>query len=536
METTAQTATGRDPFEKTHALFGEMIAWLGLLAHEADHAAIETGLRERGHEVLRTAYQGHLDQRFARERDALRADPSADKEVRPRVRRLVTIFGSVQVRRAALLPRRTRPRLGTAPQARKGRRPRSVPRGESMPADARLSLPRETYSAPLREQVALQIVGASYEHVGERIDRETAGHVPHRQRIELVALVAQDVEGFYAARSPAANDTLSAQALEVMSADGKGVRMRPEGLREETRKLAELEARSTVKGDPMAPRRVRPHDRRMAVVTANWEQEPLVRTPQDIVRDLTAPRTGRPQRVARSDSPRKDLPRPQNKRVHASLAHGSREQIAAVFAEADRRDPERTRPRVMLVDGSESQLAHVQEQASALSVALTIIVDVIHVLHYLWKLSAVLSGGSDVEREAWVRECLMRLMTRPAAFVISGLRQRATLRGLRGAERKVVDDAVKYLEKNAAYLDYGSYLAAGMPIATGVIEGTCRYLVQDRMGITGARWGLAGGEAVLALRSVWVSGDWDAFWKFHLRREHERTYPTANEALAAKAA
>jgi hypothetical protein len=69
-----------------------------------------------------------------------------------------------------------------------------------------------------------------------------------------------------------------------------------------------------------------------------------------------------------------------------------------------------------------------------------------------------------------------------------------------------------------------------MPIATGVIEGTCRYLVQDRMGITGARWGLSGAEAVLRLRAVWVSGDWDAFWAFHLRQEHHRNYPWAEAA------
>jgi hypothetical protein len=530
LSTTARIETARDPFEKAHALFGEMITWLGLAAHEVDHTAIETGLRERGYELLRTAYQGHLDQRFEREREALRADLPPGKEARPRARGLETIFGRVVVRRAALLPRRPHPRLPTAAQLRPGRRPRSAPRGDSMPADARLSLPRETYSAPLREQTVLHVLGASYERAGEQVDRATAGHVPHRQQIELVTQAAQDVDAFYAERPQAANDTLSAKAFEMMSADGKGVRMRPEGLRDDTLKLAQQEARPTAKGDPMAPRRVRTHDRRMAVVTANWEQEPRVRTPQDIVRDLTAPKTGRPQPIARGDSPRKDLPRPQNKRVHASLERGSREQIAEVFAEADRRDPERHRPRVMLVDGSESQLTHVTSTATVLGVAVTIIVDVIHVLHYLWELSLLLSPGTDAVRETWVREHLMRLMTRPAAFVVSGLRQAATLRGLVGADRKAVDAGVNYLAKNAAYLDYGAYLAAGMPIATGVIEGTCRYLVQDRMGITGARWGLKGGEAVLKLRSVWASGDWNAFWKFHVRKEHERSYPAAKAA------
>lgn len=377
----------------------------------------------------------------------------------------------------------------------------------------------------------LSLVGASYARTGEAIDRQTAGHIPHRPLLQIAQNCAMDFDAFYAQRShPSANDTAPTPLLEVMSVDGKGVRMRPEGLREETRKLANKQAAAAIKGDPMAQRQARSHDRRMAVVTANWEQEPCVRAPQDILRDLTAPRTGKPKKKARDEGPRKDLPRPRNKRVRASLAQGSRTQIEEVFAEADRRDPSRARPRVMLVDGSISQLQHITETAANVGVLLTIIVDVIHVLHYLWKLSKLLSSGDDGVRETWVRDHLMRLMTRPAHFVISGLRQSATLLGLRGDDRKAVDDAVGYLERNAAYLDYGAYLGAGMPIATGVIEGACRHLVQDRMGITGACWGLNGGEAVLKLRSVWSSDDWDEYWDFHLRQEHRRNYPAAEAA------
>ena len=48
--------------------------------------------------------------------------------------------------------------------------------------------------------------------------------------------------------------------------------------------------------------------------------------------------------------------------------------------------------------------------------------------------------------------------------------------------------------KYAQYLHYDRYLAAGWPIATGVIEGACRYLVRGRMEFTGARWRLVGAE------------------------------------------
>ena len=45
-----------------------------------------------------------------------------------------------------------------------------------------------------------------------------------------------------------------------------------------------------------------------------------------------------------------------------------------------------------------------------------------------------------------------------------------------------------------------------------------------RMDITGARWGLEGAEAILKLRALTASGDFDAYWRYHLRREHERIH------------
>jgi hypothetical protein len=44
------------------------------------------------------------------------------------------------------------------------------------------------------------------------------------------------------------------------------------------------------------------------------------------------------------------------------------------------------------------------------------------------------------------------------------------------------------------------------------------------MAITGARWGLDGAEAILKLRAVLANGDFDQYWPYHLRREHERIH------------
>lgn len=63
-----------------------------------------------------------------------------------------------------------------------------------------------------------------------------------------------------------------------------------------------------------------------------------------------------------------------------------------------------------------------------------------------------------------------------------------------------------------------------MPIATGVIEGACQHLVRDRLETTGARWSLAGAEAILQLRSLRASGDWEAYWRHHEQQERQRTH------------
>jgi hypothetical protein len=72
---------------------------------------------------------------------------------------------------------------------------------------------------------------------------------------------------------------------------------------------------------------------------------------------------------------------------------------------------------------------------------------------------------------------------------------------------------------------YAEYLSQGWPIATGVVEGACKHLVKDRMERSGMRWTPAMAEAMLKLRAVYLSGDFEAYWAFHLARDQERLHP-----------
>ncbi len=77
---------------------------------------------------------------------------------------------------------------------------------------------------------------------------------------------------------------------------------------------------------------------------------------------------------------------------------------------------------------------------------------------------------------------------------------------------------------NNKSLKYDEALVAGSPIAIGIIEGACRHLINDRLDITGARWGLKGAEALLKLRSLKSSGDFDEYWDFHKQQSKKRLY------------
>lgn len=198
--------------------------------------------------------------------------------------------------------------------------------------------------------------------------------------------------------------------------------------------------------------------------------------------------------------------------------------IRDAFEEARRRDPENKRTWVVLLDGNRDQLRLVKKTARKLGVTITIIIDLIHVLEYLWKAAYAFHVAGSRDAELWVQQRLMWLLRGEHAMVRANLRRNAAARRLIGAALAPVTACLRYLKGVWHYLTYDDALATGLPIATGVIEGACRYLVKDRMEKTGARWSLKGAEAVLRLRALRASADFDAYWALHIDREHARTH------------
>jgi hypothetical protein len=497
-----------DAFSLARGQFDAMVRWLGGEGQVPQtHRELEMAVLERGTELLRQLLQARLDVLFERERaDLARGQRVKGIEVRARSRQLETQLGRVSIRRHGV----------TAPGEKAAK----------FPLDERLNLPADLYSHPLRERVLDEAQRVAWGQAVEQVGARTAGRVPKRQAEQLAVHATQDFDTFYANRSVPANDALGGEALLVASSDSKGIRMRPEALREGTRRAAEAEQLQTVRGDPMAAKKLRQHDRRMAIVTAVWEQAPHQRTARDVIANLR--KASKAKRSQRDKAKKTQAPRLYAKRLMASVEKSQKEGIAEMFDELDRRDPSRTRTVVVLVDGEMSQKRAIGAEGEHRERNRILVLDIIHVLSYLWRAGFVLCAKNAVKTERWVQGLLLELLTRPPETVITNL-QRFIARQKRRSAKHCLPaiDCLRYFKANAHCMRYAEFLAAGFPIATGVIEGACRHLIQDRLGITGARWGLAGSEAILKLRALRSNGDWTQYWQFHCRQEAFRNYMRA---------
>ena len=206
------------------------------------------------------------------------------------------------------------------------------------------------------------------------------------------------------------------------------------------------------------------------------------------------------------------------------MEHPAAETIKAAFNQAKARDPHHTRCWIVLVDGAAHQIELVKTEAKRRRTPVTIIVDFIHVIEYLWKAAWCLYKSGQVEAEEFVAAYGREILAGRALEAAAQLERAATDAGLNPDQRGGINDAISYLTGKAPYLAYDKALAHGWPIATGVIEGACRHLIKDRLDITGARWSVDGAEAVLRLRALRSSGDFEAYWAYHEARDYQRNH------------
>jgi hypothetical protein len=474
-----------DVFARSREAFAQAEEWLaGPEAAGLGHAAVEEELAARGREVLRLLLQAHLDLRAAREPRRPRMT-GPDGVVRTRAERghgrlLSSVFGPVTVSRIAYRA------AGGAPNA--------------YPADAALSLPPGRHSHGLCKKAASAAARGSFAQACADVTGATGSALGKRQCQQLTRQAAADFASFYASRrAPGAGP---ADVL-VLSCDGKGIVVLPGQMRPDTARKAR---KAVPKQDGRLSRGEVRNRRRIAETGAVFDITPVPRTADAIL----------------APGPRPPGPKAAGKWVTASVAADAATVVAAVFAEASRRDPDHQRTWIALADGNVHQLRRIQAEAAARAITITTICDFIHVIEHLWDAAWSFFDEASPDAGPWVRARAAAILDGYAADVAAALRDAAAT--LTKTKRKAAEKTARYLDAKSPYLNYPTALASGWPISSGVIEGTCRHLVKDRMDITGARWGITTAEAVLQLRALHANGDFDAYWAYHLEREHERNH------------
>jgi len=255
----------------------------------------------------------------------------------------------------------------------------------------------------------------------------------------------------------------------------------------------------------------KPGKKKMATVISTYVTARHVRTPDDILREVS------------DEGNSHSRPKPQNKMTWGSLTDGPEKTVTRLKKAVDQRLPPGNEL-VCILDGERSLWA----LAHAYFPTAFFVLDIFHVLEHLGKAALLFHDEHSPQARAFVTERLRMLLNGRAGRLIGGLKQMLTKQELSGAKRHCLEQVIGYLQRNRKHMRYEICLAMGYPIGSGVIEGACRNLINDRLELTGMSWTISGAESVMRLRAVHINKDWDLFWNYRRKAERRRLYGTKN--------
>jgi hypothetical protein len=362
----------------------------------------------------------------------------------------------------------------------------------AFPADADLNLPPNACSDLVREWQERLGAYIPYTEANTILESFLGHPFSNRALQEALQEDAEPVLAFYEQADPHLPDLQA--TLLVMQADGKGVPL----VKDRAPQAAVRPGKGAKPG------------KKEAVVTSVYTLVPAPRTPESVVASLFHPEI--PTRPLRRGGPH-------DKWLWATL-EGKSAALQVTAEQVRRREGAHIAHRLALTDGAEALQTRVQTQFPDF----TLILDFIHADEYLWKAANALLGETAVERTAWVEARTLQMLSGQITAVVADLNEIAGRQQTSKTARQVLSSVAAYYERNQAYMQYDHYLAAGWPIASGVIEGACRHLVKDRCELSGMRWTQAGAEALLRLRSVAENGDWESFHAYRRRQRQLGVY------------
>ena len=145
------------------------------------------------------------------------------------------------------------------------------------------------------------------------------------------------------------------------------------------------------------------------------------------------------------------------------------------------------------------------------------IVDYYHACGYIQCLADALfrTGG---EAQQWAKEMRHALKTKSGGVSrvlksASGLRRG---RRLSDSAAEAYTKAYRYLQRRTQWMQYQAYRRQKAPIGSGITEAGCKVVFTQRLKRSGMAWTIEGGQIILDLRVIWLSGVWEAAYQRYL--------------------
>jgi hypothetical protein len=146
------------------------------------------------------------------------------------------------------------------------------------------------------------------------------------------------------------------------------------------------------------------------------------------------------------------------------------------------------------------------------------IVDFYHAAEHLWIVGEALYGDRGTSQKTcdWVRHYRRQLRKGKVDLVIAAIaRAKESHADQLSAERQnLVRRNLEYFKTNRDRMHYDRYKRMRLPIGTGAVEGSCKFVIQERFKLPGCRWSHTGLQQMLALKQLRLNGHWDLLWPF----------------------
>jgi len=364
--------------------------------------------------------------------------------------------------------------------------------GGICPLDEDLNLPERKYSYLLQRWLSGYCVKGSYDEGIKELEELLGVSIPKRSIQKIMEEVSKKTEDFWEQQPCPEGD---AQIL-VISCDGKGVPMKGSS---EGESNPEGSAKASAKASAESPKRLKKGQKRTK------KKEALVGTIYTVSSE----------RQQEDNSSVTRQVRAVNKEVYASLKgyENVYNHLKKLTQVRGLESKSQTGDVVFMADGKPA----LWTQKEAQFPGIVEILDFYHADEYLWEIAHLFCAEGSKEAAEWVTSKEEKLKSGKVGYVIGGIKQMLT-KGSRiqgQSKRDRLEKIIHYFERNRHRMRYDEYLALGYPIGTGAVEGACKNLVKERMEGTGMRWTVAGAEAILQLRSVYLSHYWNDFWDYY---------------------